>query len=109
MPWARPGKISETNCGTWRKAPSPPLSSRRTNFNKIPTECATMADQTFRSTDNSGSTGPSYGSAPRGFDRPAGTTSSGGASSTTAKGIGDQAKDQAKSVTDQAKGVTDQA
>src|SRR5436305_2870666 len=89
----------------WRKAPSPPLSSRRTNFNKIPTECATMADQTFKSTDNSGSSGPSYGSTPRGFDRPAGTTSSGGASSTTSKGIGDQAK----SVTDQAKSVADQA
>jgi hypothetical protein len=79
-----------------------------------------MADQTFKSTDNSGSSGPSYGSTPRGFDRPAGTTSSattssattssgttssGAASSTTSKGIGDQAK----SVTDQAKSVADQA
>jgi hypothetical protein len=71
-----------------------------------------MADQTFKSTDNSGSSGPSYGSTPRGFDRPAGTTSSGAASSSTSKGIGDQAKsvtDQAKSVTDQAKSVADQA
>jgi hypothetical protein len=64
-----------------------------------------MADQTFKSTDNSGSSGPSYGSAPRGFDRPAGATSPGGTSSTTSKGIGDQAK----SVTDQAKSVADQA
>lgn len=64
-----------------------------------------MADQTFKSTDNSGSSGSSYGSTPRGFDRPGGTTPSSGGSSTTSKGMGDQAK----SMTDQAKSVADQA
>src|SRR5882757_6678588 len=49
-----PRRTLANGCGALRKAPSPPLSNRRTPPDKIPTECATMADQTFGSTDKGG-------------------------------------------------------
>src|SRR4030088_905736 len=101
-------RILDNGCGALRKAPSPPLSNRRITLNKIPMECATMADQTFRSTDKSGA--PSnLGSAPLGNPGSVGNPGSPPygfeKAASAAKGVADKAK----GVTEQAKSVADQA
>src|SRR3954467_9625567 len=86
-PWEGPRRTLDNGCAAWRKARSLRRSSRRINFNRMPTERAIMADQTFRTTDktgmpsNPGSVG-NAGSASYGFDK------AGGAG----KAMGDQAK-----------------